>query len=316
MSHVVHVRAPCRLHFGMFGFGHADRPQFGGVGVMVEPPAVEMRIAPAEEFHVTGQLANRAQQYVKSAISAWGLPHLPACELNIRSPSNHVGLGVGTQLGLAIAAGMRRFLMLPERAVELLAGDVGRGSRSAVGTYGFQHGGLIVDAGHEPGERLGKLSRRVEMPADWRFVLACPANERGLAGQIEADAFSRLPAVPEPVTRQLWQITAGEMLPAVDRRDCRRFGEAVYQFGRLAGECFSAVQGGPFASRDLASLIGVIRDYGVAGVGQSSWGPTVFAVCPSESDAQALARWMSEDLKLRETEISIACPNNRGAEIK
>ena len=47
MTRSVHVRAPCRLHFGMFGFGRTSGPQLGGVGVMVEPPAVEVTIEPA-----------------------------------------------------------------------------------------------------------------------------------------------------------------------------------------------------------------------------------------------------------------------------
>ena len=50
------------------------------------------------------------------------------------------------------------------------------------------------------------------------------------------------------------------MLPALDRADCAAFGEAVYRFGRLAGECFAAVQGGPFANREIGRLIDAIRD--------------------------------------------------------
>ena len=50
MRSSVHVRAPCRLHFGMFGFSRENGPQWGGVGVMVEPPAVEVSIEPAAEL--------------------------------------------------------------------------------------------------------------------------------------------------------------------------------------------------------------------------------------------------------------------------
>jgi beta-RFAP synthase len=299
----------------MFGFGHTQRSQFGGVGVMIEPPAVEVSVSPAAELQVTGSLPDRAKQFTEAAARAWHLPGLPGCELRIHSPSDHVGLGVGTQLGLAIAAGLRKFLMLPEQPVELLAQDVGRGARSAVGTYGFRQGGLIVDAGHQPSEPLGRLARRVDIPGDWRFVLACSSDKRGLSGRSEADAFSQLPPVPEAVTRRLWEITESEMLPAIERHECQAFGEAVYQFGRLAGECFAAVQGGPFAGPEIANLIEAIRAYGVSGVGQSSWGPTVFAVCPSGSDAEALACWLRTEMKLPEADIAIARPNNQGAMI-
>ena len=75
------------------------------------------------------------------------------------------------------------------------------------------------------------------------------------------------------------------MLPAIERADCSAFGDALYEFGRLAGECFAAAQGGPFANAFNERLVEAIRGYGVAGVGQSSWGPTVFAVVANETEA-------------------------------
>jgi beta-RFAP synthase len=297
----------------MFGFGHTDRPQFGGVGLMVEAPAVDVSIAPAVEFLRTGAHPDRVTRFTKAAIAAWSLHNLPPCELHVRSPRDHVGLGVGTQLGLAIAAGLRRFLQLPERAVELLAGDVGRGERSAVGTYGFQQGGLIVDGGHMPGEPLGKLVRRLAVPDDWRFVLASPTHQRGLAGRTESDAFARLPPVPDEITQRLWNIVHNDMIPALERAQCRTFGESVYRFGRLAGECFAAVQGGPFASREIAQLIDAIRDHGISGVGQSSWGPTVFAICESDEEAQTLRNWLRCQTGNDMDDLAIAAPNNEGA---
>ena len=237
----------------MFSFGHADRPQFGGVGVMVEPPAVEVDDRAGGEFRVHGALAERAQQFAELAAAS-----LAACRACPRARSPFArraitsGLGVGTQLGLSVAAGLRRFLELPELPVEALAASVGRGARSAVGTYGFQHGGLIVDAGHI-----------AAATADWassaRSALRCrtsgdsclfaPVDQRGLAG----DARSRCVRASAAGSRRCDATSCGgspndEMLPAVERRDCAAFGDAVYRFGRLAGECFAAVQGGPFAT--------------------------------------------------------------------
>ncbi len=315
MTRSIHVRAPCRLHFGMFSFGQPDRAQFGGVGAMIDPPAVEVMIRPAARFAARGALASRVEQFARSALQHWQLSSLPACEIDVVSPPDHVGLGVGTQLGLAVAAGLRRFFNLSDLVVEELALSVGRGGRSAVGTYGFEHGGLIVDVGKEPGRPLGKLARRIALPDDWRIVLVRPGDAKGLAGDYEADAFARLPPVPPEVTRKLWQITEGDMLPAAERPDCRAFGDAVYRFGRLAGECFADVQGGPFASWESARLAASIRDYGVPGVGQSSWGPTVFAFTADETQAHTLARWLHESGPIANGVVTIARPNNVGAQV-
>jgi beta-RFAP synthase len=298
----------------MFSFGRSDRPQFGGMGAMIEPPAIEVTITPANHFGAIGCLTSRVERFATFAAQSWRLNNLPACQIEVTAPIDHVGLGVGTQLGLAIAAGMREFLELPSLPIDALAASVGRGSRSAVGTYGFEQGGLIVDAGKLPGRLIGALARRVELPADWRFVLVRPADGRGLAGEHETDAFARLAPVADSVSAELWRLTDCEILPALARADCAAFGEAVYRFGRLAGECFAAVQHGPFASEVIAELVRSIREFGVAGVGQSSWGPTVFAVTASQLEAQALAEWLGEALEIPPHNRTIARPNNRGAE--
>jgi beta-RFAP synthase len=316
MIHRVHVRAPCRLHFGMFSFGRADTPQFGGVGVMIEPPAVEVTLTAARSFAARGPLAYRVEHFAAMAAQSWRLSALPCCEIHVASPPDHRGLGVGTQLGLSVAAGLRRFLGLPESSIAELAQSIGRSARSSVGTYGFQHGGLIVDAGKQSPGKIGQLARRAEVPATWRCVVVRRAGTLGLAGDQEADAFSRLPPVSLEVTRQLWRLTNEDMLPALERADYVAFGEAVYQFGRLAGECFAAVQGGPFASSETAALVEAVRVRGVPGVGQSSWGPTVFAITETEADARWLAVWLRRTFQLGDDNVVIARPNNRGATIE
>ena len=316
MTAAVLVRTPCRLHFGMFGFGCSDRAQFGGVGAMIEPPRVEVEISPADRFAVHGSLVDRTRQIVELLVDRWKLPSLPACEITVRSPRDHIGLGVGTQLNLAIAAGLRRFLNLADTSLEEMSATVGRGARSAVGTYGFELGGLIVDAGKEPGQALGKLATRVALPDAWRFVLFCQPDERGLAGSSEATAFERLKTVPDDVTGKLWTITNDEILPAVEQRDCRKFGGAIYRFGRLAGECFAAVQNGPFASEEIEGLVDLIRAFGVPGAGQSSWGPTVFAVTAGDEEARRLVEWVRGRTASVDYDVTIARPNNCGATLE
>ncbi len=162
MTTAIQVRTPCRLHFGMFSFGYACRAQFGGVGVMIEPPCVAVRISPADCFTTQGTIAQRKRAELIAArlTIAWKLSFLPACEVAVSSPPGHTGLGVGTQLSLAMAAGLRRFLKLDELAADELAAVTGRGTRSAVGTHGFLHGGLIVDSGKKSIDELGSLAAR------------------------------------------------------------------------------------------------------------------------------------------------------------
>jgi beta-RFAP synthase len=300
----------------MFSFGQPDRPQFGGVGMMVEPPAVEVTISPAARFAAKGQHADRVEKFAASIAANWRLPALPCCEISASGPPDHVGLGVGTQLGLSVAAGLRRFLALPELSEVQLAQSAGRGGRSAVGTYGFAQGGLLVDGGKQSATALGDVVRRVAVPADWCFLLVrCTNAGRGLTGDREAGAFAKLPAVPEETTNELWRIVNNEMLPALTCADCDTFGDAVYRYGRLAGECFAPVQGGPFASDQMAALVEDIRQHAVPGVGQSSWGPTLFAIAADDAAAHSLAVWLRTVTNADDCGIIISRPNNIGAQL-
>lgn len=74
-------------------------------------------------------------------------------------------------------------------------------------------------------------------------------------------------------------------------------------------------QGGPFASPRIGELVKTLRAAGVRGVGQSSWGPTVFALCESDAAARGLCDQLAEDLVEGEG-VLIACPNNTGATIR
>src|SRR5262245_47692582 len=105
MPRLVQVTAPSRLHFGLWSLAGAGR-QFGGVGAMIEQPGLKLELAPAEQFVAGGPLADRAKRFA----AHWAAFHraaLPACEIRLlAAPPEHVGLGTGTQLGLAVAAGL------------------------------------------------------------------------------------------------------------------------------------------------------------------------------------------------------------------
>ena len=176
----VEVATPSRLHFGMFSFGQPAMPQFGGVGVMIDRPGLQLRIDPAERFATCGPMASARRSGRRTSARRWQLPELPACRLEIvTAPPEHAGLGTGTQLELAVTAGLNAFRGRPPLNAQELAAASGRGARSAIGTYGFLHGGLLVERGKPSEKFLSPLERRVELPGDWRFVLVSRRESAG-----------------------------------------------------------------------------------------------------------------------------------------
>jgi beta-RFAP synthase len=281
---MIRVVAPSRLHFGLFRAAIVDdnTPVFGGVGLMLDRPGVVVTIRPADSWQFEGPLASRAQEFAARFMQT--LPEnerRPFQVLVERCPTEHTGLGVGTQLGLAVAKALSVGCGGEAMTAPELARRVGRGARSAIGVHGFDRGGLIVDAGKMPGSDLAPLRAHVILPKAWRVVVLTPPAPRLWHGDDERAAFATAAAgSPE----RLQQLTDETLLPAAMRGDLDDFGHAVYEFNRLAGEPFTHVQGGAYGSREIASLIANVRACGVRGVGQSSWGPTVFALT-SDADA-------------------------------
>jgi predicted sugar kinase len=65
----------------------------------------------------------------------------------------------------------------------------------------------------------------------------------------------------------------------------------------------------------VAEVVAYLRGQGVRGVGQSSWGPTVFAVLGDADEAEALAR----RLRTRgpgSAEVVVTTALNRGAAVE
>jgi predicted sugar kinase len=145
-------------------------------------------------------------------------------------------------------------------------------------------------------------------------VLTIPRGERGLAGDDERRAFDALPPVPPEVTAELCREALLHLLPAAGEGRFDEMSDSLYRFGRLAGSCFAARQGGAFANATVAELVQALRDHGIRGVAQSSWGPTIAALVADEEQAAMLVEWLHERAG-DEAQIVTAAPSNRGAQI-
>ncbi len=298
----------------MFGFGPELPRQFGGVGMMIDAPALMVQITSGAARKKMSPLELRAGEFANRAMRFFQLDSGVSFVIEVvASPRQHQGLGLGTQLGLAVAAGIAELTGRGPLAPEVLARAVGRAARSSVGAYGFCQGGLIVDSGHALGDDVGELAGRFEVPEEWRVLLVTPPQGKGLAGAAELAAFAALPDTPLAVAAELEAIATEGIIPALKARNCTAFGDNVYEFGRLSGECFSAVQGGPFASPEIQQLVEWLRANGVHGCGQSSWGPTVYAILPNLATAERIAGDLRSAALFADYEVQFAAPCNRGA---
>ena len=311
----VEITSPSRLHFGLYGFGATQERQFGGIGAMINTPSVRLVASAANQFAVQGPLSARVQAFARRWSEFHRRAELPACSIEVQEvPPEHTGLGVGTQLGLSVAMALHTLAEFAPPTPRELALSVGRGLRSAVGTYGFLRGGFIAERGKLPSESFAPLDVRVELPTAWRFVLVTPLLQDGLHGTHEMQAFSQLPPVSPLVTEQLICLVRERLVPAAVTADFQQFSEAMYQYCHAAGECFAPIQGGPYNGSMLMELVRTIRELGVTGIGQSSWGPTLFCLLPDQTTAETFARQLQPQCA-GDTQIHITSPNNSGVRV-
>jgi beta-RFAP synthase len=321
----VDVISGSRLHFGLLWGTHGS---VGGAGVMIERPAVWIRLSPSPRFEVRGPAADRAVETANRYFAAYSAmrgsgPGLPRLTIHIlRMPPSHAGFGSGTQLALSIACGLDRYFQVSHEPLELAASIAGRGKRSAVGTHGFFRGGLITELGRPTQDSLqpvGILSHHRTLPPAWRWlVMQFPEVTVGVSGAAEQQRFEALHRIGPPDIDRWHRMLQLEMVPAVDRADVDDFGEAIYQFNRAVGEHFASVQGGLYGSHRAAACVDRLRAWGVRGVGQSSWGPTLFALCESpEASADLQARIQAEAKRFgscfERVELSSTATRNRPA---
>jgi beta-ribofuranosylaminobenzene 5'-phosphate synthase len=311
----IEVVSPSRLHFGLLSFGGQGR-QFGGAGAMVSRPGMTLRVSGAKALEARGPHAGRVLEFVRRWARFESLAEPPACRIEVAgAPPQHVGLGTGTQFGLSVAAALNAFFERPQSSPAELAASVRRGRRSAVGTYGFVHGGLIVERGKTAGEALAPLDFHGDIPSAWRFLLVRPAGDAGLSGDDECRVFAQLPPVPPDVTEQLTEELRRHLLPAMLQQSFTKFSAGLHRFGRLAGNCFAQRQGGPFNGPLLTRLVELLRRLGLEGAGQSSWGPTVFALAPNQQAAEDVAARLEREAGVP-LSVIITPPDNHGAEVR
>jgi beta-ribofuranosylaminobenzene 5'-phosphate synthase len=299
----VTIRTPARLHLGLLDMNGGLGRLYGSIGVAIERPNVVLEadlqnVGGANDLVGEGLEYERVITYAKYFLERYPLPG--RVHLNLRSniPA-HVGLGSGTQLALAVGTALAQLSGLALSVTELSL-IMKRGMHSGIGIATFQHGGFVVDGGHpvvDSHHALPPVLFRHPVPEDWFFVVAIPKARQGLSGDVEQWAFQALPPAPSSLVEKICRLLVMKMLPALVENDIVQFGQALTQVQQLVGDSFAAVQGGQFANTLSGQIIAHMLEQGAQGAGQSSWGPTVYALAHGERQARLLEGEIQEFLE-------------------
>lgn len=260
-----------------------------------------------------GKQRERVEKILKKVARSLDVSPEVSVEVVERIPS-HVGLGSTTQLTLALARAVS-ILHGKDIGIPELASRSGRGKRSGVGTYAFEHGGIVLEGGKRD-EEFPPLILRRPFPEEWRLVIAIPDVKRGFSER-EEGVMDGLRS-EENSSDKICRLVLLKMLPALVLSDIEDFGRAITEADELTGKAFSSEQGGTFKDDTISETRNYMLEEGAYGAGQSSWGPTVYGLVQGEKGAKHLEGEISDFLermgKLGKT--FVATPNNTGANVE
>ncbi|MFB6087754.1 MAG: beta-ribofuranosylaminobenzene 5'-phosphate synthase family protein [Haloarculaceae archaeon] len=316
------VSVGARLHFGFQNLSLAHERLYGGVGVALDEPIVDVEANRAPALDCDD---DAVRPYLDRVVDVLDVPGA-AVTVHERF-DRHVGLGSGTQIALATCVAVANAYDV-DVAVRDVAPALGRGGRSGIGVATFESGEFVVDGGHpterftvappETGEwTVPPVVARHEVPDRWRFVVAVPDADPGESGADEdASMRSAVERADPGIAEDIATLVTQELLPAAATADLATFGDAVARLGRLNGAWYADEQGGvyrPPAGTIIDHLSAVPT---VAGAGQSSWGPAVYALTTADGvDAARTAARAGLEEASHGGEVLVARGRNDGATV-
>jgi beta-ribofuranosylaminobenzene 5'-phosphate synthase len=280
------LTASGRVHVTLIDMNGSGGRRDGSVGFVVDEPRLVLAFRHCDRPAVIGDDDGSVAREVRRVGALVGLTSPVAVEVRSTIP-RHVGLGSGTQLRMAVAAGLAHLAgeaPEPERLTALS----GRGGTSGIGVHGFFHGGFLVDAGHRVTDKDAFLPSRFAVgveppkllfahrpPRDWRILLVLPDGPHGLSGASERDFMAGNTPVDRGETHTAGHLVLMGLMAAVAEQDLPGFGAALTA---LQDTAWKARHWRRAELRDWRPALDVLVSAGVAGAGLSSTGPLLYGV--------------------------------------
>lgn len=307
--------APARLHMGFIDLSASLGRKFGSIGVALNEINTHISISSASELCSVRLQSERALECVRQLCGLLNVSDKLQLDIKSLIPE-HVGLGSGTQMSLAVGMALNAYydLNLQVRDIAVLTS---RGARSGIGIATFERGGLVVDGGRGEKTLTPPVISQMTVSEEWRFLLVFDDADQGLHGLDEINAFKELPPFSSKEAARLCYLLMMQGLPALAENQLNLFGDVITQLQNSVGEHFSGAQGGGiFTSKNVSEAIHFLQVQGAVAIGQTSWGPTGFCLVDNKVLADKLEQQVNEKFKnFTNIKIMQASVRNSGGEV-
>jgi len=312
----VWVKAGARLHLGQLDLNGSLGRLYGGLGLALGWPRVEL--SAVKQSGLSIECPGEEKRLEAITLQYLNRYRLPGVKLKVRNTvPSHSGFGSGTQLALAIGTAITKLYGLSVPPAELSEVTTRESSRSGLGIGAFFEGGFLVDGGKAfedgaPSEKAPPILARLLFPEEWSVILALPRRGEKMFGEGEVRAFRDLPPMEEETSGRICRLLLMKLLPGLIEKNLDAFGQALEEIQTHVGDYFAPVQGGRFACGESRAVAGCFSEAGLVGVGQSSWGPTVYGFCHISRRESLLERVRTQSGP--DVEVWATGGNNQGAQ--
>jgi len=312
------IKTPSRIHIALIDLNASIGRVDGGIGIALEKPNIRLKAELGKKFEIKakGELKRRAEKICENIFNKLKMQRRKADEKIhieiLESYPQHIGLGAGTQLSLALASAVSKLNKLNLSAREL-AILTGRGGTSGIGAAAFEKGGFILDAGHSAKEKKEflpssaskasppQIIARYDFP-DWKITLIMPEGKL-THGKREVNIFKKYCPIEVEEVRKLSHLILMKVLPSILEKDIAAFGESINEIQKTG---FKKIEVN-LQNKDVKKILKTCQKYS-CGAGLSSFGPVIYCIGTEE---EKLKTELGGTVKIISTKA-----NNKGAEIK
>lgn len=288
------IKSPSRLHMSLIDLSGAYGRIDGGIGLTLEDPNFVLFGEPAEK----GIQIDFSDKITDKNI-------IEECTIKINDAANrimdyynvengfyfkvkesympHSGLGSGTQIGLSTAKIISEYSGNPTDSLKLST-IIGRGGTSGIGTFAFDNGGFIIDAGRSMKEKNSFLPSSAsnvhpplllanyDFPEDWEVLIVILNSADAISGNREVNIFQDYCPLPKNEVMEVSHLIFMNIVPFLLEGNLPAFGKGIDKIQRLG---FKKVEV-DLQTDKVKNLMNRMRELGAYGVGMSSFGPTVY----------------------------------------
>ncbi len=314
---IARVATNSRLHFGFVDMQGSMNRLYGSLGVALQSPRTVLTARKSTQLTVENGNVAKVTEFVRRFSQHFRIEATALFRFEQQIPE-HIGLGTGTQLGMAVGSALAKLYRVDTDNREI-AVAMNRGKRSGIGIAGFTKGGFFIDSGIKTDSSEGFQPPSVvfhhPFPEEWCFVIAVPKADKGLSGKREYQAIQSVKP-SEKIAGEISHLTLMKLMPSLIEKDIEAFGSALMDIDQKNGLYFQNSQGGIFKEAIAESIIRHMMEAGSFGAGQSSWGPALYGLAKSD-DAENIAQGTRAFFKRQGITgcVTVSACSNHGASV-